>query len=79
VQATSKVIQNHENERVRSIGQGDFENITGLNLAVVKLTTVQVTKLPFSCKISRIGMNCVAEPVLAENLYMCAIRKTDER
>jgi hypothetical protein len=25
----------------------NIENISGLNLAVVKLTTVQVTKLPF--------------------------------
>jgi hypothetical protein len=33
---------------IRTIGQGepDTENIRGLNLAVVKLTTVQVNKLP---------------------------------
>jgi hypothetical protein len=35
----AEVIQNHENEHVRGAGQG-------LNLAVVKLTTVQVPKLP---------------------------------
>jgi hypothetical protein len=31
------------------MGQGEVrtENIKGLNLAVVKVTTVQVTKLPF--------------------------------
>jgi hypothetical protein len=36
------------NEHVRSIGQGeaDAENIRGLNLATVKLATVQVTRLP---------------------------------
>jgi hypothetical protein len=40
-------IQNHKNEHVRSIGQvkAERENIRGLNLAVVKLTIVQVTKL----------------------------------
>jgi hypothetical protein len=43
----AKVIQNHENEHIRSIGQGEaINNIRGLNLAAVKLTTVQVTKLP---------------------------------
>jgi hypothetical protein len=44
----AEVIQNHENEHVRSIGQGEanIENIRDLNLAVVKLMTVQVTKLP---------------------------------
>jgi hypothetical protein len=44
----AEVVQNQENEHVRSIGQGeaDTENIIGLDLAVVKLTTVQVTKLP---------------------------------
>jgi hypothetical protein len=31
----AEVIQNHENEHVHGIGQG--ENIRGLNLAVVKL------------------------------------------
>jgi hypothetical protein len=41
----AEVQQNHENEHVRSIEQGEpgIENIKGLNLAVVKLTTVQVT------------------------------------
>jgi hypothetical protein len=46
----AEVIQNHENEHVCSIGRDearpDTENIRGLNLAVVKLMTVQVTKLP---------------------------------
>jgi hypothetical protein len=44
----AEVIQNHENGHVRSTGQckARHKNIRGLNLAVVKLTTVQVTKLP---------------------------------
>jgi hypothetical protein len=44
----AEVIQSHENEHIRGIGQGKarIENIRVLNLAVVKLTTVEVTKLP---------------------------------
>jgi hypothetical protein len=44
----AEAIENHENEHVRGIGQGEarHENIRGLNLAVVKPTTFQVTKLP---------------------------------
>jgi hypothetical protein len=41
-------MQNHENEHVRvkdKVKRGE-ENIRGLNSRVVKLTTVQVTKLP---------------------------------
>jgi hypothetical protein len=43
-----EVIQNHENEYGHRTGQGKTgsENIRGLNLMVVKLTTLQVTKLP---------------------------------
>jgi hypothetical protein len=43
----SEVLQNNENEHVRNIGQGEgrYKKTKGLNLAVVKLTTVQVTKL----------------------------------
>jgi hypothetical protein len=40
----AEVIQNHENDHVRSITQG--ENKRSLKLAAVNLTTVQVTKLP---------------------------------
>jgi hypothetical protein len=39
----AEVIQNHENAHDRSIGQGEAR---GLNLAAVKFTTDQVTKLP---------------------------------
>jgi hypothetical protein len=44
----AEVIQNQENEHVRSTGQGEArhgKSKRGLNLAVVKLTTDQVTKL----------------------------------
>jgi hypothetical protein len=37
----AEVIQNHENEHVRGIGQGE-----SLNLSVIKFKTVQMTKLP---------------------------------
>jgi hypothetical protein len=39
-------------------------------LAVVKFTTVQVTKLLLYIKISKIGMICFAKPVLIEGLYV---------
>jgi hypothetical protein len=44
----AEAVQNHENEHVRGVGQGEarLENIRGLNLAAAKLNTVQVTKLP---------------------------------
>jgi hypothetical protein len=44
----AEVIKNHDNENVRTIGQGDPDrgNIKGINLAAVKHTTVQVTRLP---------------------------------
>jgi hypothetical protein len=43
----AEVIQNHENENVRYIGQGKAhtENIRGLNLAAVMCMTVQVSRL----------------------------------
>jgi hypothetical protein len=39
-------------------------------LAVVKLTTVQVTKLPLQRKIRKNGMICFAKPLLTEDLYI---------
>jgi hypothetical protein len=42
----------------------DTENIRGLNLVVVKLTTVQATRLLLQHKISKIGMICSAKPGL---------------
>jgi hypothetical protein len=44
----AEVIQNYENEHVRSIelGKPDVENIRSLNLAKVKLTTIQITNMP---------------------------------
>jgi hypothetical protein len=46
----------------------DIENIRDLNLAVVKLTTVQMTRLPLQHKICKMGMICPAKPVLTEDL-----------
>jgi hypothetical protein len=42
-------LQNHHNENVRNTGQGepDIDSIRGLNMAAVKLTTVQMTRLLF--------------------------------
>jgi hypothetical protein len=46
----------------------DRENIRGLNLAAVKLTTIQVTKLLFYRNINKICMICSAEPGLTRGL-----------
>jgi hypothetical protein len=42
----AEVIQNHNNENVRNIGQGEARH-RKYNLAAVKHTTIQVTRLPF--------------------------------
>jgi hypothetical protein len=44
-------------------------------LAVVKLTTVQVTKLPLMHKTSKIDMICSVNPVLTED--MCVVQKQE--
>lgn len=43
----TEVIQNHENENVPNIGESEAsqEHIRGLNLAPVKFSAVQMTKL----------------------------------
>jgi hypothetical protein len=46
----------------------NIENIRGLNLAVVKFTTVQVTNL--HCSISMIGMICFEKSGLAKDSYI---------
>jgi malonyl CoA-acyl carrier protein transacylase len=46
------------------------ENIRGLNLTAVKLTTVRVTNLPLYHKLNKIGMNCVAKPELIVKLKL---------
>jgi hypothetical protein len=46
----------------------ESENIRGLNLAVGKVTTVQVTRQPLQHKICKMGMICPAKPVLTEDL-----------
>jgi hypothetical protein len=53
----------------------DTENIRGLNLAVVKLMTVQVTRQPLQHKICKIGMICSAKPVLTED--WCVVQKQE--
>jgi hypothetical protein len=47
----------------------DIESIRFLNLVVVKLTTVQVTKLPMLHKISMRGTICFAKPGLTKDFY----------
>jgi hypothetical protein len=42
---------------------------------VVKLTTVQVTKLPLQHKICKMGMICSAKPILTEDL--CLVQKEE--
>jgi hypothetical protein len=44
----TEVVQNHEHEQIRILDKAKLgiENMRGLNLAAVQLTTVQETKLP---------------------------------
>jgi hypothetical protein len=51
------------------------KNIRGLNLAVLKLTTVQVTRQPLQHKICKVGMICSAKPLLTEDL--CVVQKQE--
>jgi hypothetical protein len=53
----------------------NVENIRSLNLAVVKLTTVQGTRQPLQYKICEIGMICSANSVLTEDL--CVVQKQE--
>jgi hypothetical protein len=53
----------------------DIENIKGLNLAVVKLTTVQVTRQPLQHKICKLDMICSAKPLLTEDL--CVVQRQE--
>jgi hypothetical protein len=67
----------HENEHVRIKEQvkPDIENVRRLHLPVVKLTTVQATKLQLYHKIRKIGMICFAKPVLTEHFYIVQKQK----
>jgi hypothetical protein len=47
----------------------------GLNLAAVKLMSVQATKLPLWHEISEINMTCFAKPGLKEDLYILHKKK----
>jgi hypothetical protein len=51
----------------------DNKNIRGLNLAVVKLTTVQMTRQPLQHKICKMGMICHAKPILTK--VSCVVQK----
>jgi hypothetical protein len=42
---------------------------------VIKLTTVQVTKMPLEHKISKIGIICSVKPVLTEDL--CVVQEEE--
>jgi hypothetical protein len=54
----------------------DIENIKGLNMAVVKLTTtVQVTRQPLQHKICKICMICSANTILTKDL--CVVQKQE--
>jgi hypothetical protein len=71
----AEVIQNHENEHVRGIVQGEARHrkYKRLKLGGGKLATVQVTKLSLQHKIRKIGMICSVKPVLKEDL--CVVQK----
>jgi hypothetical protein len=61
----------------------DTEHIRGLNLAEVKLTTIQVTKLPLWHKVKKIGAIGFAKPGLTEEFQkeefsMCAVCTLDK-
>jgi hypothetical protein len=53
----------------------DTEKIRGLNLAVIKIMTVQMNKVPLQHKIRKIGMVCTVKPVLTEDL--CVVQKDE--
>jgi hypothetical protein len=55
--------------------KSDIENVRGLNLEVVKLTTVQVTRQPLQYKICKIGMIFSAKTVLIEDL--CVVQRQE--
>jgi hypothetical protein len=54
---------------------GKWQNIWDVNLAVVKLTTVQVPELPLWHKLREIGMICSVKPVMTEDL--CVVQKEE--
>jgi hypothetical protein len=56
-------------------GKPNVENIRALNVAVVKLTAVQVTKMPLCHKISKIDKVCFAKHELTEDF--CVVRKEE--
>jgi hypothetical protein len=57
---------------VKDKAKPNIENIRGLNLAVDKRTTVQVTKVPLWHKMRKICMICFAKPGLTRRLLYSA-------
>jgi hypothetical protein len=54
-------------ERLLARLRFELSSIRGLNLALVKLTTVQVTKLPLLHRIHKLDMICSIKPVLTQD------------
>jgi hypothetical protein len=52
--------------------KSDIQNIRGLNLAVVELTAIEMTKLPLK---HMLGMICPVKPVLTEDL--CVVQNEE--
>jgi hypothetical protein len=73
----AEVIQHHENEHVRVMGQCEdrHRKYKSINLAAVKITTVQVTMLPLYHKILKIFMICSVKPVLTRDF--CVVQKEE--
>jgi hypothetical protein len=55
---------------VQNKAKTDIENISGLNLAVVKFTTVHMNKLLWWHKPRKTCMICFAKPGLTDDLYI---------
>jgi hypothetical protein len=65
----AEVIQNHENERGKGLGEGRHRKYKRLKLGGGQAYYRSVTKLPLKHKIRKIGMIFSAKPVLTEDLY----------
>jgi hypothetical protein len=64
----AEVIENHENEHIRSIGQGLARHRKYKWLKLEGDQTVQMTKLPLQHKIRKTDVICSAEPGMTEDL-----------
>jgi hypothetical protein len=72
MQATAEVIQNHENEHVCSIRQGEARHgkYKRLKNGGGQAYDVQVCNLPLFHKIQKMDMIWFAKPGLTEDLYI---------